>query len=206
MGEPQRNIYLLDAGHAPDTAGKRSPELPDGRRLLEWQFSRDVVRRICRILDELDIAHHELTPHINEDIGPTARAELANELALEVELPAIVISVHSNAAKDRDEVQDGWSDANGVTVLYYPTSKAGLALAERFQAQIVAATGWRDRGVKGRSDLSILKKTHMPAILTENGFYTSREQCEQLLDDSVRETIALAHVAAIQELERESVA
>lgn len=197
----QRNIYFIDAGHAPLTPGKRSPELPDGRRLLEWQFNRDVVRRICRILAELGIAHHELTPHMHEDMGPTARAQLANELAAEVELPAILISVHSNAAGN-----GGWEDADGVTVLYYPTSHAGLALAERFQAEIVAATGWRDRGVKPRGDISILKKTHMPAVLTESGFYTSREQCAQLLDDSVREMIALAHVAAIQELERESVA
>lgn len=194
----QRNIYILDAGHAPSTAGKRSPELPDGRRLLEWQFSRDVVRRICRILDELGIAHHELTPHMDEDMGPAARAQLANELADEVELPAILVSVHSNAAGN-----GGWQDADGVTVLHHPGSERGLALAERFQAEIVAATGWRDRGVKGRSDLSILSKTRMPAVLTENGFYTSQQQCEQLLDDSVRETIALAHVAAIQELERE---
>ena len=194
----QRNMYIFDAGHAPSTRGKRSPELPDGRRLLEWHFNRDVVRRICRILAELGIAHHELTPHMDEDMGPTARAQLANELAREIELPTILVSVHSNAAG-----KSGWHDAHGVTVLHYPTSKKGKALAERFQAEIVAATGWRDRGVKGRRDLSIINKTRMPAILTENGFYTCLEQCEQLLDDSVRETIALAHVAAIQELERE---
>jgi len=196
----QRYIYFLDAGHAPLTPGKRSPELDDGRQFYEWQFNRDVVRRIARILAELGIAHHELTPHMDEDMGPSARARLANELALEVELPAIVISVHSNAAG-----MHGWMNADGVTVLHYPTSEKGIALAERFQAEIVAATGWRDRGIKARTDLSILNKTRMPAILTENGFYTSREQCVQLLDDSVRETIALAHVAAIQGVEREGI-
>lgn len=192
----QRNIYFLDAGHAPSTPGKRSPELEDGRRLLEWEFNRDVVRRICRRLADLGIAHHELTPHMDEDMGPTARAQLANELAREVELPAILVSVHSNA-----DGMGGWADGHGVTVLHYVESSVGQAIAERFQQALVQATGWYDRGTKGRSDLSILKKTSMPAVLTENGFYTHREQCEQLLDDGIRQAIAEAHVRAIQELE-----
>ena len=41
----------------------------------------------------------------------------------------------------------------------------------------------------------------MPAIITENGFYTNREQCEYLLDPDVRERIAGAHVEAITEIE-----
>lgn len=197
----QRTIYIIDAGHAPNTPGKRSPELPDGRRLLEWEFNRDVARRICRLLSEAGIANHELTPHIDHDIGPTNRAELANELAVKSHLDAVLVSIHANAAH---RVDDGWEDAHGVTVLYYPSSEAGKELAGRFQALIVGATGWRDRGIRGRRDLSILKRTSMPAILTENGFYTHREQCMELLSDDTRETIALAHVRAIAELEAEA--
>ncbi|MCD4710393.1 MAG: N-acetylmuramoyl-L-alanine amidase [Bacteroidales bacterium] len=39
----------------------------------------------------------------------------------------------------------------------------------------------------------MIRETAMPAILTENGFYTKREQCEYLLDPDWRIRIAEAH-------------
>jgi N-acetylmuramoyl-L-alanine amidase len=94
-----------------------------------------------------------------------------------------------------------WTDANGVTVLHYPTSARSKEIAELFQGHLVKLTCWRDRGIKARGDLSILKFTHMPAIITENGFYTCREQCEEMLRPEIRGVIAHAHVMAIAELE-----
>ena len=41
----------------------------------------------------------------------------------------------------------------------------------------------------------------MPAIITENGFYTNLEQCEYLLDPDCRKRIAEARVEAITEIE-----
>ena len=47
-----RYTWLLDPGHGGfidgvyQTAGKRSPEFPDGSRLYEGEFNRDVVSRI----------------------------------------------------------------------------------------------------------------------------------------------------------------
>jgi len=69
-----------------------------------------------------------------------------------------------------------------------------------FQENLVQVTGWIDRGIR-RGNFQIIRETAMPAILTENGFYTNREQCEYLLDPDWRTTIAEAHVEAIKEIE-----
>ncbi len=41
----------------------------------------------------------------------------------------------------------------------------------------------------------------MPAVLTENGFYTNEHECRELLKPEVMDIIAEAHVTAILEIE-----
>ena len=43
-------IVILDNGHGQETPGKRSPVWSDGKQLFEWEFNRDIVRRIADIL------------------------------------------------------------------------------------------------------------------------------------------------------------
>jgi len=186
-------LFIIDAGHAPQTPGKRSPKLEDGRQLLEWRFTRAIARALCERLSRIGIANHELTPHVEEDIAPSSRASMANDIDTRVAVDTVLVSIHANAHGNGAE----FNDAHGVTVLHYPGSKRSAAIAQVFQDSIVAATGWHDRGIKGRGDLSILKHTHMPAVLTENGFYTHREQCEQLLTAETCDAIVQAHVDAI---------
>ena len=188
----QKFLWLLDGGHAPATAGKRSPKLEDGRQLIEFEFARDVVNRIAKRLEELGIAHHILTPKTVYDLKPSRRAKIANEIDSSAQLPTRLVSVHANAAGE-----GGWYDAGGITVLYYPSSTKGKAMAQDLQTKLVSALGLRDRGIKPRDDLSILEMTDMPAILSENGFYTDREEVEILLSDEGRQTIADAHVQFI---------
>lgn len=190
----QKVLFLLDAGHAPNTAGKRSPLMDDGTRLLEWEVARAIVDRIAAKLEALGIAYHVVTPRTDVDLGPTARANLANEVVKVVNMPALLISVHGNAFTNE------WNDANGVTVLYYPSSRLGKELAQELQTKLVAASGLRDRGIKARDDLSILKKTHMPAILSECGFYTNPNEVQILLSEQGRDMFADAHVQFIAQV------
>ena len=194
----QKTLYLLDGGHAPATAGKRSPKLDDGRQLVEWEFARDVVGRIAARLEEEGVAHHVLTPKTVYDLGPSARAKLANAVDDDAELPTILISVHANAAGN-----GGWYEASGLTVLYWHTSSKSKALAEHLLDKLGEHTGLDiSRGVKGRDNLSILEKTRMPAVLSENGFYTDEDEVEFLLSDAGRQRIAEAHVQFILSLEQ----
>lgn len=198
MQQQQRYLWLLDAGHAPNTPGKRSPALPMGLRLHEWQLNRDIVRRLAQRLHEEGLAFHVLTPQTQYDLGPTDRARLANEVAARIPLPCRLVSVHSNA----DGNGDDWTEASGITCLHWPDSEASRDMAQTFQTALVSALGWRDRGIKGRDDLSLLRRSAMPAIITESGFYTHASECRSLLQTATRADVVDGHLKAIFRVEQ----
>lgn len=47
--------------------------------------------------------------------------------------------------------------------------------------------------------IAITKYTAMPAILTENGFYTNPKQCIKMLEDETIIRIAEAHIKGIKQ-------
>ena len=182
-------IWIIDNGHGIDTPGKRSPELPDGRQLLEYRFNRDVVDYMELLLESMNIPHHRLVTEEN-DIALGERVRRAN--ALESVHPKVLVSVHANAYGGGSR----FTTPRGIETYYYDTSYAGERLASMFQENLVQVTGWRNRGIRpGR--YFIIRYVDMPAVLTESGFYTNREQLEYLLDPDWRVRIAEAHVEAM---------
>jgi len=186
-------LWILDNGHGVDTPGKRSPMLMDGRQFREYLFNREVVTMMMSMLGGLDLRAHRLVPE-EEDIPLSTRAARAN--ALNQTNICVLVAVHSNAYGDGLR----FTVPRGIETYYHETSEAGKKIAEMFQENLIQVSGWKDRGIR-RGDFQILRETSMPAILTENGFYTNREQCEYLLDPDWRERIAAAHVEAIKEIE-----
>ena len=186
-------LWILDNGHGVDTPGKRSLMLMDGRQFREYLFNREVVSMMLSMLGELGFRAHQLVPE-GEDISLSVRVARANKL--NQKNICVLVSVHSNAFGDGLR----FTVPRGIESYYHESSAPGKRIAEMFQENLVQVTGWRDRGVR-RGDFQILRETAMPAILTESGFYTNREQCEYLLDPAWRERIAAAHVEAITEIE-----
>ena len=76
------------------------------------------------------------------------------------------ISIHHNA----------FPGAQGCEILCYPGSK-GIDIAKVILPEIVSL-GFRDRGVKPRGDLFVLKNTSMPAILIECAFCDSEHDMQ----------------------------
>jgi N-acetylmuramoyl-L-alanine amidase len=186
-------LWILDNGHGVDTPGKRSPRLTDGRQFREYLFNREVVTLMMSMLEQQDLKAHRLVPE-EEDIPLSTRVARAN--ALNRTQLCVLVAVHSNAYGDGRH----FTVPRGIETYYHESSEAGKRIAEMFQENLIQVTGWKDRGIR-RGDFQILRQTAMPAILTENGFYTNREQCEYLLDPDWRERIAAAHVEAIREIE-----
>lgn len=87
----------------------------------------------------------------------------------------LFISIHCNSFTD--------SKANGVEVLYYPTSTKGLKCAQIIQNELVDATTLKDRGIKARNDLHVLRKTKAVAVLVELAFISNPEEEKLLLDE-----------------------
>jgi N-acetylmuramoyl-L-alanine amidase len=177
---------VLDAGHGPNTPGKRSP---DGS-LREYQFNSAVARYVADALlhgyEGVDIL---LTHADDRDVPLKERTDKANAWKAD-----LFVSIHANAAGD-----GGWNSAQGIETFVYDTRPpAAVALANAVQRQLIRATGRPDRGVKS-ANFHVLRETRMTAILIECGFMTNREECELLKSDEYRRKCAEAIVAGIVE-------
>lgn len=188
-------IVLLDNGHGKETAGKRSPVWSDGSQLFEWEFNRDIVRRIAEKLEADGIPYRVLVPEEN-DISLTERARRANEYAKEFNGKAYVLSIHANAGGGT-----GWEvyTSPGQT----PSDAIATVFFEEAGREFVP-DGWRMRSDYSDGDpdkeanFAILTKTTCPAVLTENFFMDTEKDCRFIMSEDGRERIANMHIAAIK--------
>lgn len=90
-----------------------------------------------------------------------------------------LVSIHCNAHTT--------AQAHGTETLYL----ASQWVAQAVQRRLVAALGLRDRGVKQRADLAILRYER-PAVLVELGFITHPTERRMLLDPAVQRSAAAA--------------
>ena len=188
-------IVLLDNGHGKETAGKRSPVWSDGSQLFEWEFNRDIVRRIAEKLQADGVPYRVLVPEEN-DISLSERVKRANEIAKENDGKVYVLSVHANAGGGT-----GWE------IYTSPGQTPSDAIATVFFEE--AGREFMPDGCRMRSDYSdgdpdkeanfyILTKTTCPAVLTENFFMDTEKDCRFIMSEDGRERIANMHVAAIK--------
>ena len=75
------------------------------------------------------------------------------------------ISIHTNASDN--------ANASGVEAYAYSRPSRAFSLGEDIVDEISDITGERNRGMKVRPGLYVLKNTAMPAVLVELGFITN---------------------------------
>jgi N-acetylmuramoyl-L-alanine amidase len=177
---------VIDAGHGPETPGKRSP---DGS-LREYQFNSAVARYVADALlhgyEGVDIL---MTHDDSRDVPLKERTDRANAWKAD-----LFVSIHANAYGD-----GGWNSAQGIETFVHETRPpAAVALANAVQRQLIRATGRPDRGVKS-ANFHVLRETRMTAILVECGFMTNQEEAALLKTDTYRRKCAEAIVAGIVE-------
>jgi N-acetylmuramoyl-L-alanine amidase len=196
-----RYLWCLDNGHGKLTAGKRSPKFEDGSRFFEYEFNRDIVKRIIEKLDEKGVKYFNVVPEVDTDNFLQGRVERANNK--KSDLPKIFLSIHANAFGN-----SGWEAPKGIETWHFHNSRTGQALARVFQKHLISKTGWSNRRLKsypGKKQFYVLRNTNMPAVLTENGFYTNKEECVLLMKEEIRQKIADAHVDSILEIEKNGI-
>lgn len=205
-GRQPRFLWCLDNGHGSKTAGKRSPIFDDGvTQFMEYRFNRDIVRRIMAKLDAEGIQYFNVVPEVDTDNFLQGRVDRANSKASD--LPKIFVSVHANAGPAKSSKHWTTDSIKGIETWFYHGSKKGQRLAAVFQRHLIDLTGFNNRHLKSRPEKQfyVLRKTRMPAVLTENGFYNNRAEALELMKEEVREQIADAHVAAIIEIEENGI-
>ncbi|MGD9683869.1 MAG: N-acetylmuramoyl-L-alanine amidase [Candidatus Obscuribacterales bacterium] len=151
--------FAIDKGH----------NLPVNRGASGIEQEDDLTFELGNILiEELKKSGHQVidcTPDKAETISDalSQRVEKANQAKVDY-----FVSIHFNAF-------DG--TAHGAEVFHYPGSTRARDLADRVLAELTAI-GFRNRGVKSRDSLYVLKKTTMPAILIEVCFCDSVKDME----------------------------
>lgn len=189
-------LLLLDDGHGIDTAGKRTPPLPDGSVIKENQFNAAVVKLIEEDAIRLGFKTLLLAPE-DTDTPLGSRSKRANEAykKYKTELAAkgvntssnhivILVSVHYNALTGTWE-----SKAEGVSTHCYPGSIKSKRLAECIQKNLIKGTAQKNRGVV-ESDFHILRETIMPAALIEAGFMDNSREAQLMLNKDFQKEVA----------------
>lgn len=187
---------ILDNGHGKETAGKRSPIWDDGRQLFEWEFNRDIVQRICLLLEQDNIRFEKLVPE-DIDVSLKERCRRANAIHDRTGGECFLISVHGNAGGG-----SGWEcyTTPGNT----KADEIATALCRSFEAEFGGEYRMRFDNSDGDPDKEqnfyILRNTKCPAVLTENFFMDNPIDCKLMLSDDGRQRIAEAHYWAIRNI------
>ena len=168
---PSKTLVILDNGHGIDTPGKRSPIWSNNTQLFEWKFNRNIVDYIIQYLQVANISYVKLVEE-TQDISLKDRVDRINSIFKEYKdkYKVYLISVHGNAA-------DNAPTANGIEVFTSIGETKSDIIAEVFYEKL-KNLGWKmrpNRSNKGgkEENFYILKNSHCPAVLTENGFYTN---------------------------------
>ena len=174
----------LDEGHGKSTSGKRSPD----SSLMEYEFNRDVGRRLKAILERHGVEVIE-TVTDDTDVSLAERCNIANKNNVDY-----FVSIHANA----DGNGYDWTSAKGWEI--HIVGKGGKAeqLAKAIHKHSIAGLGLKDRGVR-ISNFQVLRDTDMPAVLIEHGFYTNKEECDILKTEEFRQKCAEADAKGILE-------
>ncbi|MCD8398413.1 MAG: N-acetylmuramoyl-L-alanine amidase [Lachnospiraceae bacterium] len=173
---------ILDAGHG----GVEPGAVHEGR-----QEKDDNLRLALAVGEILENQGIEVAYTRTEDVydTPLQKAQIANE-----EGGDFFISFHRNSSPEANQY-------SGVETLVYDASGDKAALAEAINAEL-AEVGFRDLGVNERTDLVVLKRTQMPAVLVEVGFLNT-DADNQLFDaqfEAVAEAIAGGILSTLEEM------
>ncbi len=101
--------------------------------------------------------------------SPSEKARIANASGADY-----FVSFHRNSSPSPNQY-------SGVETLVYDDSGIKAAMARNVNARL-EGVGFRNLGVKERPDLTVLRRTNMPAILIEAGFINT-EQDNRLFDE-----------------------
>ena len=188
-------IILFDNGHGQETPGKRSPLWKDGRQLFEWEFNRDMVRRIILKCDHTGIRAVKLVPE-TFDVSLEERCKRANLWYDRCNGNCVVVSIHANAG-----------GGTGFEVYTSP----GQTQADPIATKLIEQLQQDFPEIKMRKDMAdgdpdkeagfyILKHTKAPAILAENLFMDNEADCLLLMAEDFRDKLADSYISFLKTL------
>ena len=176
-------VLLLDAGH-----GGKDPGT-SGNGMQEKNLNLTIAQKIAQKLQGSGIKVYMTR---DSDVYPenSTRAKTANDIA------DLMVSIHMNS---------GPETANGTETLYQVHANDNGArltskqLAEILQGKVVSATGNTNRGAKLWTDVLILNRTTVPAVIVEVIFITNTGDALKISNPAYQDQVAQAIADGIQE-------
>lgn len=170
---------VIDPGHGGHDLGATSPTTKVHEKDL-------ALRTSLALRDSLVQKGYEVVMTRDHDFYPTLtdRAALANDLDADM-----FISIHYNSVTLKKGVTS--HPAHGIET-WVPHTPDNKALAEPVQRELIAQTGANNRGLKKGEKLVVLKRTKVPAILVELGFFSNANESRRVLEESYQQALVSA--------------
>ncbi|PFQ72426.1 cell wall hydrolase [Bacillus cereus] len=168
---------VIDAGHGAHDSGAVGNGLLEKERALKLSlYLRDEL-----VSNGVSVA---MTRTTDTFLSLSARAKFANDRGAKV-----FVSKHLNSG-----------GGTGYESFVYNRNDANTnRLQDLLHAEamkVLAPLGFRDRGKKTK-DLAVVRETHMPAVLTENGFIDNATDMSHIRKDEVLRKLAQGYAKAI---------
>lgn len=168
----------IDPGH-----GGIQPGAAYGGRL-----EKDATLSISmRLRDKLEASGYRviMTRETDIDVSLKRRCEISNGAGADA-----FVSIHLNSSTN--------PTAHGAETWKWERAKG--ALAEAVQTALIAASGFKDRGVKSTTAFYVLRHTVAPALVVECGFLSNESERGRLFDEAMQDKIAAGIARGIARL------
>lgn len=134
-----------------------------GNGLKEQNVTFEIALELKTLLinagHEVKMSRNKITDNVGTTVSTSinTRASLSNQWGAD-----LFVSIHCNAG-----------GGQGTETLVYSLNSSSVTYAKRIQDAIVNNIKTKNRGVKARPDLGVLKLTNAPALLVETAFIDS---------------------------------
>lgn len=183
----------LGAGHGINTSGKRCLKALDPNETREWWLNDRICDMVESNLEDYEgysLMRLDDSDDGEENVPLAGRVSRANSWGAD-----LYLSVHHNAGANG-------TSAGGIVVYTHPNcSKESEEWSNALYKHLIAKTGLKGNRTdpQAKSDLYVLRKTTMPAVLLELGFMDSKTDVPVILTEDYAQKCAKAITEVIVE-------